>query len=56
MLSDVNFVLVSILAAISALIVSYGISKKLSFLGFIIWYGISFLVVWGMFMLFEFIF
>jgi len=51
-----NFNLIAILAAISALIINFGINKKLSFLGFIIWYGISFLIIWGVFALFRFLF
>lgn len=50
------FNVVGILAVISALIINYGISKKISLLGFLIWFGISFLIIWGVFALFNFLF
>lgn len=49
-----NFNFIAILAALSSLSINFGINKKQSVLGFLIWYGISFLVVWVIFVLFTF--
>jgi len=51
-----NFNLIAMLAAVSAIVINFGISKKLSFLGFILWYGISFLIIWVIFIIFRFLF
>ena len=51
-----NFNLIAMLAAVSAIVINFGISKKLSFLDFILWYGISFLIIWVIFIIFRFLF
>lgn len=51
-----NFNLIAILAAVCSLIINFGVAKKLSFIGFLIWYGNSFLFVWIIFILFKALF
>ena len=48
-----NFNFIAILAAIAALVINFGINKKHSVLEFVIWYGISFLIIWTIFVLFK---
>ena len=48
-----NFNFIAILAAVAGLIIGFGISKKRSFLGFLLWYGISFIIIWIIFEIFK---
>lgn len=50
-----NFNFIAILAAIASFVINFGINKKQTVPGFLIWYGISFLVVWAIFAVFKFL-
>jgi len=50
-----NYNLIAILAGVSSYIANKTISKELSLHGFVVWYGLSFIIIWIIFILVSFI-